>query len=85
VLSKHKSPFEVDDSKIATAIERLKPLLLRVPTIDELAVEVGITPAEAENLAYKLASKTGWYNPSEKLIENSKAKLGEILGLCCKN
>ena len=49
-----------------------------MPTIVELAVEVGITPAEAENLAYKLASKTVWYNPSEKLIENSKAKLGEV-------
>ena len=50
-----------------------------MPTIVELAVEVGITPAEAENLAYKLASKTGWYNPSEKLIENSRVKLGEVL------
>jgi hypothetical protein len=79
MLPKHKLPFEVDDSRIATAIERLKPLLLRVPTIVELAVEVGITPAEAENLAYKLASKTDWYNPSEKLIENSKVKLGEVL------
>jgi hypothetical protein len=26
-----------------------------------------------------LASKTGWYTPSEKLIENSKVKLGEVL------
>ena len=79
MLPKHRLSFEVDDSRITIAIERLKPLLLREPTVDELAVEVGITPAEAENLAYKLASQTGWYKPSEKLIENSKVKLGEVL------
>ena len=25
-----------------------------------------------------MASKTGWYNPSEELIEYSKVKLGEV-------
>jgi hypothetical protein len=79
MLPKHELPFEVDDSRIETAIERLKPLLFRVPTIDELAIEVGITPAEAQTLTYKLASKTGWYNPSDKLIETSKVTLGEVL------
>jgi hypothetical protein len=79
MLPKHSHLLDVDASKFITAVKRLKSLLLRVPTTDELAVEVGITPGEAENLAYKLASKTGWYNPSEKLIENSKVKLGEVL------
>jgi hypothetical protein len=79
MLPKHELPFEVDDSRIETAIERLKPLLFRVPTIDELAIEVGISPAEAQTLTYKLAPKTGWYNPSDNLIENSKVTLGEVL------
>jgi hypothetical protein len=79
MLPGHRLSFEVDDSRIATAIEHLKPILLRQPTIDELAVEVGITPAEAEILAYKLASQTGWYNPSKKIIEDSRIKLGEVL------
>ena len=79
MLPKHCHLFDADASKFVTGVKRLKSLLLRVPTTDELAVEVGITPAEAENLAYKLASKTGWYNPSEKLIENAKVKLGEVL------
>jgi hypothetical protein len=79
MLPGHRLSFEVDDSRIATAIEHLKPILLRQPTIDELAVEVGITPAEAEILAYKLASQTGWNNPSKKIIEDSRIKLGEVL------
>lgn len=79
LLPKHRHLLEVDASRIAIAIKHLKPILLRVPTSNELALEVGITPAEAENLAYKLAYQTGWYNPSKKLIENSQVTLGEVL------
>jgi hypothetical protein len=71
--------LDVDAGKIIGAIERLKPLLFRMPTVDEIAVEVGITPAEAESLAYKLTGETGWYNPKGKLIEDARVRLGEVL------
>jgi hypothetical protein len=71
--------LEVDAGKIIEAIERLKPLLLRMPSVDEIAVEVGITPSEAESLAFKFAAQKGWYNPTRKLIEDARVRLGEAL------
>jgi hypothetical protein len=71
--------LDVDASRIISAIERLKPVLLRMPTVDEIAVEAGITPLEAEKLAYKLATQTGWFNPTAELIRDAKVRLGEAL------
>lgn len=48
--------LDVNAARVIAAIERLKPVLLRMPTVDEIAVEAGITPQEAEKLAYKLAT-----------------------------
>ena len=79
MLPGHRYLLEVDAGRVIGAIERLKPLLLRMPTKDELAVEIGITPVEAENLVYKLASQTGWYNPTSKLIADARFRLGEAL------
>jgi hypothetical protein len=52
---------------------------MRMPTVDEIAVEAGIIPSEAEPIIYRLAHETGWYKPTPELILNAKAKLGEIL------
>ena len=71
--------LDVDAGRVIAAIERLKTVLFRPPTVDEIAVETGFTPAEAEKLAYKLATQAGWFNPQPKLIEDMKAKLGEVL------
>ncbi len=71
--------LDVDAARVIAAIERLKPVLLRMPTVDEIAVEAGITPQEAEKLAYKLATQTGWFNPSPELIRDARVRLGEAL------
>jgi hypothetical protein len=65
--------------EIIAAIERLKVVLMRMPTVDEIAVEAGATPGEAEKLVYKLATQTGWFNPTPELIRNAREKLGEVL------
>jgi hypothetical protein len=79
MLPKHRYLLEVDAGKIIGVIERLKHLLLRMPTVDEVAVEAGITPSEAEHLVYKLAAQTGWYNPTPEIIRDARVRLGEIL------
>ena len=71
--------LNVDNARMMTAIERLKSILFRPPTVDEIAVETGFTPTEAEKLAYKLASQSGWFNPTPELISAAKVKLGEVL------
>ena len=50
-----------------------------MPTVDEIAVEAGITPSEAEHLTYKLAAQTGWHNPTPEIIYATRVKLGEVL------
>jgi hypothetical protein len=79
LLSEHEYLLNVDDGRMLSAIERLEKVLFRPPTIDELAVETGITPAEAEKLAYKLAKQTGWFKPTPELIGYAREKLGEVL------
>ena len=79
MLPNNRYVLEVDTARIISAIERLNPLLLRMPTIEEIAREVAITPKEAEPLLYKLATQTGWYNPTEQLIKDAKVSLGEAL------
>jgi hypothetical protein len=71
--------LDVDAARIIAIIERLKTVLLRMPTVDEIAVEAGITPHEAEKLAYKLATQTGWFNPTAELIRDVRIRLGEAL------
>ena len=79
MLPGHRYLFDVDAGRIIRTIERLKPLLLRMPTVDEIAVETGITPSEAEHLTYKLAAQAGWYNPTPEIIYAARVKLGEVL------
>lgn len=71
--------LDVDAARVIAAIERLKPVLLRMPTVDEIAVESGVTPQEAEKLAYKLATQTGWFNPTPELVRDARVRLGEVL------
>ncbi len=79
VLPEHEYLLNVDEGRMLSAMERLKKLLFRPATVDELAVETGLTPAVAEKLAYKLAAQTGWFNPSPELIAYAREKLGEVL------
>ncbi len=75
----HRYLLEVDAGRITRAIERLKPLLMRMPTVDEIAIEAGITPSETEHIVYKLATQTGWYNPTQEIILKARTRLGEVL------
>jgi hypothetical protein len=79
VLPGQEYLLDVDAGRIIGAINRLKVVLLRMPTVDEIAVAAGITPGEAEKLAYKLATQTGWFNPTPELIRDARVKLGEAL------
>ncbi len=79
MLPKHEYLLYVDLGKIAGAIERLKKILLRMPTVEEIAAETGIAPGDAEKITYKTADQTGWYKPAQELIESARAELGEIL------
>ncbi len=79
MLPNHRYLLEVDVGRIIGAIERMKLLLMRMPTVDEIAIEAGIVPSEAEHLVYKLASQTGWFNPTPEIIGKARARLGEVL------
>ncbi|MBT0160224.1 hypothetical protein G4O51_09590 [Candidatus Bathyarchaeota archaeon A05DMB-2] len=79
VLPGQEYLLDVNAGRIIAAIERLRSFLFRPPTVDEVAVETGFTPAEAEKLAYKLAAQTGWFNPTSELIRDAREKLGEVL------
>lgn len=79
MLPNHRYLLEVNDGRIVGAIERLKPLLLRMPTVDDIAIEIGIPPSETEPIVYKLASQTGWYNPTPEIILKTRIRLGETL------
>ena len=79
VLPEHEYLLKVDEARMLSAMERLEKLLLRPATVDELAVETGVTPAVAEKFAYKLAVQAGWFNPSPELIAYTRDKLGETL------
>ena len=75
----HRYLLEVKAGQIIGAIEGLKIPLLRMPTVDEIAIEAGIPPIEAEHLVYKLAAQTGWFKPTPELIHNPRRQLGEVL------
>ena len=79
VLPEQEYLLNVDEGRMLSAMERLKKFLFRPATVDELAVETGVTPAVAEKLAYKLAAQAGWFNPSPELIAHAREKLGEVL------
>jgi hypothetical protein len=79
VLPDHEYLLNVDEGRMLSVMDRLKKLLFRPATVDELAVETGVAPAVAEKLAYKLAAQAGWFNPSPELIAHAREKLGEIL------
>jgi DNA-binding HxlR family transcriptional regulator len=84
VLPEHEYLLNVDEGRVLSAMDRLKRVLFRPPTVDEIAVETGVTPAVAEKLAYKLAAQTGWFNPSPELVTYAREKLGNF-GVRSKN
>lgn len=71
--------LNVDAGRVVAAIERLRGVLLRPPTVEEIAVEAGITPDSAEKWAYRLAEQTGWFSPRSELIMDAAERLGEAL------
>jgi len=79
VLPEHEYLLDIDAGRVIEATKRLWDILLRPPTVEEIAVEIGITPDASEKLAYKYATQIGWYNPSSQSIDCSKAILGEAL------
>jgi hypothetical protein len=71
--------LSVDAGRVVAAIERLREVLLRPPTVEEIAIETGITPSSAEKWAYELAEQTGWFYPRPGLIKDAAERLGEVL------
>ena len=78
-LPKDEYLLNGDEERALLAIERLTKILYRPPTVEELAVEMSVTPQEAEKLAYKETTKSGWFNPTPELITCTREKLGEVL------
>jgi len=78
-LQKHKHLLSFEERIVVETIKELRNMLLRFPTIDEIACKLGITPEDAIKLAYKYAPETGWHPPSPEEISNSAKKLKEIL------
>ena len=71
--------LDVDAGRIISAVERFKVLMTRMPTMNEIALEIGLTPTETEKLLYELAPQIGWYNPTIEIIADAKVRLGEAL------
>jgi predicted transcriptional regulator len=67
------------EESMKKVIERWKDMAFRYPTVHEIAVEIGITPEDAEKLAYKFGAQKGWFIPQPELINESKERLGEAL------
>jgi len=71
-VKKNKEPEKLSNSAI-------EPLLLCMPIVDDIAIEIGVPPSETEPVVYKLASQTGWYNPTPEIILKARVSLGEAL------
>ena len=73
--------LDIDAGRVIAVVESLRGILFRPPTVTEIAIDTGITPENAEKLAYKYASQTGWFNPhtQPELIKEATEKLGEVL------
>jgi len=68
------------EERVKNAIRRFADLMQRYPDPIELAREVeGITPQQAEEIAYETSEQTHWYSPSPR--EKEKAESIVILGL----
>jgi DNA-binding Lrp family transcriptional regulator len=60
------------EERVKNAIREFSDFMQRNPDGSELAREVGgITPQEAEEIAYKTSGETHWYRPSEKQKEKA--------------
>lgn len=66
------------DQKVKNAIEYLRFILMRDPTILEVAYKMGKTPEAIRETAFKLSPKIGWKEPSEKQISRADDKIKEI-------
>jgi hypothetical protein len=79
MLPGDKYLLDIDAERITLTVERLKSLLLCMPTEDDVALELGIIPAEAEKLLYKYATLIGWYHPTSTELGDAWYLLGESL------
>ena len=79
MLPEHEYLLDVDAGRVVGAIERLWALLLRPPTVEEIALQTGVTPENAEKLAYKTAKETRWFPPTQETKENAGERLAEVL------
>ena len=76
-----KSETEQKDfaqQNIEKATDQLRFLLMRDPTPKEIAYEVGETPEKVREIAFKLAPKKKWKDPSEDETKEAKLRIKEI-------
>jgi len=71
--------LDMDAGMVVGAIKRLWDVLLRPPTVQEIATETCMIPQDAERLAYKIAAQIGWFPPNLELMKDATEKLGEVL------
>jgi len=83
-LPEHKGLLEADYVRISEAVRRLRLLLLRNPTVGEVALDLGIQPTDLQEHLYKTAAQTEWSPPTEDIIEDARKKLGEALILAAR-
>jgi len=66
------------DQKVKNAIKHLRFILMRDPTIREIAYRIGKTPKAIQETAFKLSPKIGWREPSEKQISRANDRVKEV-------
>ena len=83
-LTKHRYLVDERSGTIQKILAEFEHIYLRNPTVEELAIELGITIEEAQNLAYATAKRTGWRAPTKEIIDSSWEKIGESLFLAAR-
>lgn len=83
-LKEHRYRIHEKLGSLQRALENLQEILLRNPTTEEIALELGTTRQDAERLAYSTAKHTGWFPPSGEEIDRSWRELGELLFLAAR-
>ena len=74
------STYADREEDVVKAIKRWKKVAFRYPDPVEIADATGMPPQDAEALARKTISKTGWYMPNQAVQDGATEKLGEVLG-----
>ncbi|HUU88013.1 MAG TPA: hypothetical protein VMX17_09710 [Candidatus Glassbacteria bacterium] len=71
------------EEKVEKTIDHLRFLLMRDPTTTEIAYDVGETPEKMRKIAFKLAPKIKWKEPTEDETKEAELRIKEVLQIAC--